>query len=78
MVLKFEPSLIKKKIVPTLLELMKFDYLVAGIVLTIIELMKKEIITVSEFQKTIWGPFKSLTQGKEISAHALYLFINNI
>lgn len=78
MVLQFEPALIKKRIIPTLLELMKFDYLVAGILLTIIELMKKEVISVPEFQKTIWGPFKNLTQGKEISAHALYLFVNNI
>ena len=57
---------------------MKFDYLVAGILLTIVEMMKKEIISVVEFQKTVWGPFKNLTQGKEISAHALYLFVNNI
>ena len=63
-VLKFEPSLIKKRIIPTLLELLKFDYLTPGIVLTLIELMKKDIISVPDFQKTIWTTIKTLTQGK--------------
>lgn len=48
------------------------------VLIVLFEILKKDIMTISEFQKLLWGPIKSLTCSKEIPAHALYVLVDNI
>jgi hypothetical protein len=65
-------------ILPKLLDMLKFNHLIASIVYIIIELLKKNKLTVDLFRKQIWPAFKAVTQGKEMTAQAIYLFVFNM
>lgn len=60
------------------MNLLKFDYLIAVVLIVLVEIIKKDIVNAGEFQKVLFTPIKSLTQSKEIPAHALYVLVDNI
>lgn len=64
MLFRFETAIIKKRIIPTLIGLLKFDYLIAVLLIVLVEILKKDILNASEFQKILWGPIKALTNSK--------------
>lgn len=74
----FEIRVIVKIIVPKLLDLLKFNHLIASIVYIIIDLLKKSKLTNEEFKKSVWPALKAVTQGKEITAQAIYLIVFNL
>jgi hypothetical protein len=60
----FEIRVIIKIIVPKLLDLLKFNHLIASIVYIVIDLLKKNKLANEEFKKTVWPALKAVTQGK--------------
>jgi hypothetical protein len=69
LIFKYEKPVIKKRIIPKLILLQKFDYLIPGILAIFIDLMNKDdLILKSEFTETIWPSIKALTVSKEIPA----------
>ncbi len=75
---RFEHGIIKKRILPALINLLKFDHLIAVVLIVLVDVLKREIVSNAEFQKWLWNPLKTLTCGKEIPAHALYVLVDNI
>lgn len=75
---RFETGIVKKRVIPALVNLLKFDYLIAVVLIVIVEILKKDILNAGEFQKTLFTPIKTITQSKEIPAHALYVLVDNI
>jgi len=59
------------------MDLLKFSHLIASIVYIVIDLLKKSKITAELFRKLIWPSLKNVTQGKEMTAQAIYLFVLN-
>ena len=74
----FEIRVIIKIIVPKLLDLLKFNHLIASIVYIAIDLLKKSKLTQEEFRRTVWPALRAVTQGKEITAQAIYLIVFNL
>jgi hypothetical protein len=61
---RFEHGIVKKRIIPALVNLLKFDYLIAVVLIVLVEILKKDIVNAAEFQKTLFTPIKALTQSK--------------
>ena len=74
----FDNRVMTRIILPKLLDMLKFNHLIASIVYIIIELLKKSKLTPDLFRKQIWPAFKTVTQGKEMTAQAIYLFVYNM
>ncbi len=61
---RFETGIVKKRIIPALVNLLKFDYLIAVVLIVLVEILKKDLLSAAEFQKTLFSPIKALTQSK--------------
>jgi hypothetical protein len=61
---QFSGSVFHKRIIPTLVNLLKFNHLIASIIFIILDIMKKNMITVEEWRKLVWPDLKGITQGK--------------
>ena len=81
-VLKFESSLLKKRVLPALVNVIKFDQvssIILGILINVLEESKRvNILSKDEFQTIVWPGIKNLASGKEIPAQALFLIVSNI
>ena len=58
--------------------LLKFGHLVGAIIFILIDIMKKNMISVEDWRKNVWPEMKAITQGKEMTAQSLYLLISNM
>ena len=75
----FEPKILLRKVLPLLLDLLKFKHLIPSVVYICLETMKNgKIITEQDFKEKVWPSFKRVVQGKEMTAHSLYLFVENM
>lgn len=75
----FEPRILLRKVLPLLLDLLKFKHLIPSVVYICLEIMKNgNIITESDFREKIWPSFKKVVTGKEMTAHSLFLFVENM
>jgi SCY1-like protein 2 len=75
---KFSGKILHKRIIPNLTNLLKFNHLVASIIFITIDIMKKSMISVEDWRRTVWPELKSITQGKEMTAQSLYLLVSNM
>lgn len=75
---KFSGKVLHKRIIPNLMNLLKFGHLVASIIFIVIDMMKRGMVTVEEWRKEVWTELKGITQGKEMTAQSLYLLISNM
>lgn len=57
---------------------MKFNSLIASIVFIIIDLLKRGKLQKDIFQRQVWPSLKTVTQAKETTAHAIYLFVAHL
>jgi SCY1-like protein 2 len=73
----FPERVLLRIIIPKLLDLLKFSNLIASIVFIIIDLLKKNKVQEGVFKKQVWPSLKTVTQGKEMTAQAIYLFVLN-
>lgn len=73
----FDARVVSKIILPKLIDLLKYGYLIASIVYIIIDLLKKNKLSADLFLKIVWPPLKTITQGKEMTAQAIYLLVYN-
>jgi len=73
----FDARVVYKIILPKLLDLLKFGHLIASIVFIVIDLLKRNKLTGDLFLKIVWPVLKNVTQGKEMTAQAIFLFIYN-
>jgi hypothetical protein len=60
-----------------LIDLLKFGHLIASVAYIIIDLLKKGRLPSELFNKLAWPPLKAVMQGKEMTAQAIYLFVQN-
>lgn len=51
-------------VVPKLIDLLKYNHLIASIVYIVIDLLKKNKIEGDSFKKVVWPNLKNVTQGK--------------
>lgn len=51
-------------VIPKLIDLLKYNHLIASIVYIVIDLLKKNRIEDQSFKKAVWPSLKSVTQGK--------------
>jgi hypothetical protein len=51
-------------VVPKLIDLLKYNHLIASIVYIVIDLLKKNRIESDSFKKVVWPNLKNVTQGK--------------
>jgi L-rhamnose mutarotase len=54
---------------------MKYNTLIASIVYIITDLLKKKKMDVKTFRAHVWPALKTVTQAKETTAQAIYLFV---
>ena len=79
-ILKFEHKFIKSKVVPLIVNLFNNPQLAPAILQIYFKFMEAKnpsFLTSDEFNNLIWPSIKSLTAGKEMSAQALFLLIQN-
>lgn len=74
----FPQRVTNRIVVPKLLDLLKFNTLIASIIYIVIDLLKKKKIEEQVFKKAVWPSLKTVTQGKEMTAQAIYLLVINI
>jgi SCY1-like protein 2 len=60
----FPSRVINRIVIPKLLDLLKFNHLIASIIYIVIDLLKKKKIEEPVFKKTVWPSLKAVTQGK--------------
>lgn len=61
---KFSGKVLHKRIIPIMTNLLKFNHLVASIIFIILDIMKRNMISVEEWRKSVWTELKPITQGK--------------
>lgn len=71
----FPDKVLIRIVIPKLLDLMKYNTLIASIVYIITDLLKKKKMDVKTFRAHIWPTLKTVTQAKETTAQAIYLFV---
>lgn len=75
----FNRKILLKRIFPTLMDYLKFKHLIPSIIYICIEVAKDgKIINGSEFIDNIWSHIKRVTQGKEMTAHSIFMLVENI
>ena len=76
---KYDHSLLKSRLIPLMMELVKFNHLIAQVLEYIILIVKQEgFMTIAEFEERVKPSLRLIIKGKEIPAQALYLIIQNI
>lgn len=60
----FPSRVVNRLVVPKLIDLLKYNHLIASIVFIVIDLLKKNKIEEQTFKKTVWPNLKAVTQGK--------------
>lgn len=60
----FPARVTNRIVIPKLLDLLKYNSLIASIVFIIIDLLKKNKIDAQSFKKQVWPSLKAVTQGK--------------
>ena len=60
----FPERVLLRIVIPKLLDLIKFNSLIASIVYIIIDLLKRSKLEVSIFRKEVWPALKNVTQAK--------------
>jgi hypothetical protein len=60
------------------MDLLKFNHLIASIVYIVVDVIKKNNLSIESFKKLVWPFLKAVTQGKEITAQAMYLLVINM
>ena len=75
---EFDAKVIQRRILPALASQLSL-YKMASVVLPLIAsiLSKEEVCSRKEFYAKVWPHMEELCKGKEISAHSLFLIINN-
>lgn len=63
---------------PLLLDLLKFKNLIPSIIYISLEMLKGHLVTDAEFREHIWPHLKRVTQGKEMTAHSIYMLVDNM
>lgn len=72
----FDSKILSRKVLPLLLDLLKFKHLIPSVIYICLEIMKNgKIISESEFKDKIWPSLRKVVQGKEMTAHSLFLFV---
>ena len=74
----FEERVLTKVIVGKLMDLLKFNHLVASIIFIILDLLKRARLPQQFFKQTIWPHLKAISQGKELTAQAIYILVHNM
>lgn len=75
----FSMKILIRKIIPKLMDLLKFKHLIPSVIYISIEILKNgKILKNSDFLEHIWPQLKKVIQGKEITANSLYLLVDNI
>lgn len=75
----FNRKILLKRIFPTLIDYLKFKHLVPSIIYICVEVAKNgKIINGSEFIDHIWPHLKKVTQGKEMTAHSIFMLVENM
>lgn len=80
-ILQFEPSFVKKRLIPVINSLLKNAQLapfVLPLYFKIMEPQNPPILTREEFNVLIWPSVKTLLTGKEISAQALFILMQQM
>lgn len=74
----FDFRVLSKVIMPRLMDLLKFSQLIASIIYIVIDVIKKNQLSIDAFRKSIWPHLKQVTQGKEMTAQAIYILVSNM
>jgi hypothetical protein len=72
---KFDKKVLKDKVIPGLFGLLKIEQLSPILVALLFRMLESKLLSNSEFTSLVWPELKSLMQGKEIPAQALYLLV---
>jgi len=80
-VLKFEPNFIRRRIIPVINNLLKNPQLapsIFSIYFKIMEPQDQPILTREQFTQLIWPSIRTIVTGKEISAQALFILMQQM
>ena len=75
---KFDPRLLLKRVLPTLVQLMEQDTLSASVLPNLLGILKYSKVPSDQFTNLIWPGIVKLATGKEIPAQCLFLLIGDM
>jgi SCY1-like protein 2 len=75
---KFEESLVMRRVLPLLSQLIQTSNLSAQALPSLVEVMKRSTMSKAQFTEQIWPCLERLTSGKEISAQTLFILLSEV
>jgi SCY1-like protein 2 len=75
---KFEQSLVMRRVLPLLSQLIQSTNLSAQALPSLVEVMKRSSMSKEQFTEQIWPCLERLTSGKEISAQTLFILLSEV
>ena len=75
---KFDPRLLLKRVLPTLVQLMEQDTLSASVLPNLLGILRYSKVPSDQFRDLIWPGIVKLATGKEIPAQCLFLLLGDM